>query len=238
MEAEWGPQGPIRPPAAHPEWQGSIPAHYVDRESGCNRGKKVVDHHAKEGVWGIARQGLGGYMTDVQGKLEQEFSQVKRSHPMARYQSQEFIWRPSRRCCAGPNVNEPDKISSRPPFVQRHGSFVVSHAAQSLPPIYDQQVDRYLEGAMVREKKRQVAKERKEMHEAKRMVQGLDDWEGELPQRCGKNTASPATGRLAKSASSSVMDNASPSFSQYSMGMPAGMHRSASDSRMGVSRHR
>lgn len=190
----------------------------------------------KEGVFGIARQGLGGYMTDVQGKLEQDFSEGRRSHPMARHQSQEVIWRPSRRSCAGPNINEPDKISSRPPFVQRHGSFVVSHAAQSLPPIYDQQVDRYLEGAMVREKRRQLAKERQEMRDAKRMVQGLDDWEGELPQRCGRSAATV----LAKSASSSVMDNASRSFSQYSIGTPAGkgLQGSASDSRIGVSRHR
>eukprot|EP00440_Ansanella_granifera_P042928 gb/GFBE01046543.1/.p1 GENE.gb/GFBE01046543.1/~~gb/GFBE01046543.1/.p1 ORF type:complete len:251 (+),score=26.08 gb/GFBE01046543.1/:1-753(+) len=235
-EEDWTPQGPIRPDRNHPEWQMSIPAHFVDRQSGAgnHRGLKQINTPLKEGCWGIASQGLGGYMTDVRGKLEQDFSEGRRAHPMSRFRSDEIAWRPGRRACSGPMVSEPEKITGRPPFVPRHGSFVTSHSARCLPPVYDQQGDRFTENILAKEQRRRVQKARKEVRDAKRLVEGLDEWEGELPMRCATKT-SPSPLELAGYASKSrglgSMVNDTPE-SPFASRYASGMRGSASDSRL------
>eukprot|EP00434_Breviolum_minutum_P039067 symbB.v1.2.034673.t1/scaffold4343.1/size40911/1 len=56
-----------------------------------------VQCEARDGSWGIAQRGLGGYMTDVEGKLYEDCLQVKRFHPNGAMPGQEVAWRPCRR---------------------------------------------------------------------------------------------------------------------------------------------
>eukprot|EP00931_Biecheleriopsis_adriatica_P122683 TRINITY_DN97694_c0_g1_i1.p1 TRINITY_DN97694_c0_g1~~TRINITY_DN97694_c0_g1_i1.p1 ORF type:complete len:286 (-),score=42.79 TRINITY_DN97694_c0_g1_i1:121-912(-) len=248
-DAEWmHPQGPVRAERDHPEWQGSISAHFIERGHGFHRGLKQVDCHSQHGVWGIAQQGLGGYMTDVRGKLEQDVQQGRRAHPMSRYQSEEVIWRPGRRSCAGPTVVEPDKISSRPAFVPRHGSFVTSDTARCLPPVYDPKVDRFQESSVQKDLRRRLQKERKEVRDAQRLVRSLDVWEGELPERCANKVKgspmelagfSTSLASRTRQAEASAESWKSPLDSVYDVGMLGGgppnrMRNSASDPRLAV----
>jgi len=169
-------------------------------------------------------------MTDVAGKLEQDFSQGKRAHPASRFRSDEYEWRSSRRSCSGPNIHEPDKISGRPPFVPRIGSHVQSFAAQSLPPMYNKQVDKFKMGTEEKERRRQLQRARKEVRDAKTMVVGLNDWESELPWRTTQTkSASPIASFIENSKSDS-----SPLITRYSdqVGPPRTLRSSASDSRL------
>eukprot|EP00933_Yihiella_yeosuensis_P037110 TRINITY_DN3097_c0_g1_i1.p1 TRINITY_DN3097_c0_g1~~TRINITY_DN3097_c0_g1_i1.p1 ORF type:complete len:261 (+),score=41.96 TRINITY_DN3097_c0_g1_i1:92-784(+) len=192
------PQGRVVPPHRHPEWQGTIPAHFVDRESGFSRAPALQNPHFKDGISGISMQGLGGYYTDVLGKQAEDLSQGKRLLPASRARSGEYMWRNSRRACSTPSVFEPDKITGRPPFVPRSGSWVTSDPAKGLPPIYDPQAESSMSGNLARLKLKRMQREKQEVRDAKRMVAGLDAWESE---KC--NRGSPG---LHASASAAFLD--------------------------------
>ncbi|CAJ1442273.1 unnamed protein product, partial [Effrenium voratum] len=95
-----------------------------------------VQTENRDGSTGVAQQGLGGYMTDVPGKLREDFLQVKRAHPMRYMRGQEVFWRPGRKVCSEPFPIEPEKLTDRPPFIHRKGSWVPRQASK-VPDKFD-----------------------------------------------------------------------------------------------------
>ncbi|CAE8646276.1 unnamed protein product, partial [Polarella glacialis] len=167
-KSSWTPQGPVKPPVEHPFWQGSISHANMDRTSGLSRGTVKIDSYARDGVCGVAQQGLGGYMCDVRGKLSQDFLNCKKAMPNSQFRSDEYQWRSSRRTCTGPTIQEPDKFSYRPPFVPRHGSYVTLPSAQGLPPVYDSQVEHFNATCLERSRLKRLKAAKQEVREAQR----------------------------------------------------------------------
>mmetsp|Transcript_31499 Transcript_31499/g.38690 ORF Transcript_31499/g.38690 Transcript_31499/m.38690 type:complete len:212 (-) Transcript_31499:92-727(-) len=161
----------------HPEWEGSVSSKFGAR------GTLRVQCEARDGSWGIAQRGLGGYMTDVEGKLYEDFLQVKRSHPNGARRGQEVAWRPSRRNVPGPIPIEPEKLSDWPPWVPPKGTWVPRQQTKVNEDKYDAKVDAFAHNFMQQLRRRQREKQRQEDRDCKRLVQGLDIWEGELRRR-------------------------------------------------------
>lgn len=161
----------------HPEWEGSAPCKFGAR------GTLRVQCDARATPWGIAQCGLGGYMTDVEGKLYEDFLQVKRSHPASAMRGQEVAWRPSRRNVPGPIPVEPEKLSDWPPWIPKEGTWVPRQPRRVQEDKYDAKVDAFAHNFMQQLRRRQREKQRQEDRECKRLVQGLDIWEGELRRR-------------------------------------------------------
>mmetsp|Transcript_47247 Transcript_47247/g.110498 ORF Transcript_47247/g.110498 Transcript_47247/m.110498 type:complete len:230 (-) Transcript_47247:88-777(-) len=174
---DWQPQEKIFAAKDHPEWEGSVSSKFGAR------GYKRVACHAREGISGIAQKGLSGFMTDVEGKLKEDVVQGKMAHPMSRMRSEEIHWRPGRRVIPHPDFLEPEKITSRPPFVPRKGSWVTLHAAKMPDDKFDSKVDNFAANYLRQMRHRRREKQKQEDRDARRMVKGLDVWEGELRTR-------------------------------------------------------
>ena len=161
----------------HPEWEGSAPCKFGAR------GTLRVQCEARDGSWGIAQRGLGGYMTDVEGKLYEDCLQVKRFHPNGAMPGQEVAWRPCRRAVPGPIPIEPEKLSDYPPWIPKKGTWVPRQEKNRHEDKYDAKVDAFAHNFMQQLRRRQREKQRQEDRDCKRLVQGLDVWEGELRRR-------------------------------------------------------
>lgn len=156
----------------------------------------------KEGINGIARQGLGAYMNDVHNKLLEDRSQGLKAVASAPQlpiwaPERENRWRPGRVVCARPEIREPDKLSQRPPFVPRQGSHVTLKAAQALPTRYDDlEHDRYRTNALQRERRLTQDAAFQEAREAQDLVRGLEDWEREHVRGSAERHSVSSRGRL------------------------------------------
>lgn len=203
------PTGPIRPPFAHPEFQGSVPAHWMDRGSGYLRGKPLHNADIRDGYNGIARQGFGPFAIDAGYRVYEESQRRTKQFPDADHRvapwgdhPQELRWKPSRRKLedhefewrVGPStrhggllahVAEPALLSKRPPFVDKQNA---------LPNIYDGEVDRAKQKAfqksMLKRHHKAVAEDRWE----RTQVLNLEDWERSHVNRgFGAGTSGGAT---------------------------------------------
>lgn len=174
---EWPPQEGYPAFQKHPEWEGSVPQKFGAR------GLKRVDCPAREGLTGIAQKGLLGYMTDIEGKRKEDVVQGKMLLPASRMYSDEMNWRPGRRVIPHPTFLESDKITDRPPFVPRKGSWVTLQAAKMPDNKFDSKVDSFAANFLRQMRRRRREKQKKEDRDCRRLVQGLDVWEGELRRR-------------------------------------------------------
>lgn len=178
--------------APHPEWQGSVPCKFGAR------GLKRVECEARDGSWGIAKRGLGGYMTDVEGKRYEDTLQCKRPHPNGSRHGQDVAWRPSRRCCPAPVPMEPDQMTKWPPWIPPKGTWV-PRQAPNMDDKFDMKVDPFSHTFVQRLRRRKREKESLENLQGKKLVQGLDVWEAELRRRriLSKFTGSIPTKQMA-----------------------------------------
>lgn len=186
--------GPIKPSFQHPEWQGSVPSHWMDRGTGYQRGKVLHSSDVRDGFDGVARQGLGAFAVDVPTRLREESMRRTRQNesahlPVAPWgdHPQEVKWKPSRRKLedhefewrVGPRTShagllahagEPEVLSKRPPFVEKGGT-------KALPNVYCAEVERCRQQAiqktMLKRHRAAVAEDRFERSQ----VLGLEAWE-------------------------------------------------------------
>ncbi|CAE7948839.1 unnamed protein product [Symbiodinium sp. KB8] len=93
-------------------------------------------------------------------------------------------------CCENKQLMEPhptflesDKITDRPPFVPRKGSWVTLQAAKMPGNKFDSKVDSFAANFLRQMRRRRREKQKKEDRDCRRLVQGLDVWEGELRRR-------------------------------------------------------
>jgi len=165
----------------------------MDRNSGCNPGKKWVDTHNRSGVDGPCAVGLGGYFTDHHTATLEGRSQGRRGHPdpdNRGWGEREMQWRHSKRGMPEPEhikaqghaglqyKGEPDNITGRPFFVQRKGNHIVHHHAKQLPPTSDDfEAERFQIGHAKKTANRARQKAISEDRREKAMVSGLETWE-------------------------------------------------------------
>jgi len=191
--------GPIKPPFSHPEWQGSVPAKWMDRGSGYLRGKPLHSSDIRDGYNGIARKGLGHYGTDVHfRRYEESLRRTKQfpdmDHHIAPWgdHPQEMRWKPSRRkledhefvfrvgpktCHAGllAHVSEPNLLTKRPAFIDKKGTNAL--------PVFDGEIDRQKQKAIQKQLvKRQKAAADEDRWE-RAQVLDLESWERSHVQR-------------------------------------------------------
>lgn len=196
-----------RPPKVHPEFQGSVPSRFMDRNSGNVPKKRMVETHNRSGFDGPCALGLGGYFTDVAGKVYQDKSIAKMANPgqtrnaTRPWGDGEVVWRPGRHTGYHICKQEPDKLAYRPPFVARKGDFVLYHASQSLQTACDDvEVDRFRQQSAKLAAVKAKQKARQEDRQARAMVHGLENWEREHLGPARRNPA--MTAGLGASASS------------------------------------
>merc|ERR1719198_2067277 len=151
--------GPIKPPFKHPEFQGSVPSHWLDRGSGFPRGKPLHNADIRDGYNGIARRGFGPFAVDAPFRMYEESLRRTKQFPHMDFHvapwgdhPQEMKWKPSRRKLkdhefewrVGPktghggllaHVPEPELLSKRPPFNDKKGT-------NALPNVHDPEVER------------------------------------------------------------------------------------------------
>jgi len=185
--------GPIKPPFQHPEWQGSVPAKWMDTGSGYQRGKPLHNSDVREGYNGVARQGLGPFAIDAPFRLHEETLRRTKQFPSMDHgiapwcdHPRQFIWKPSRRKLedhefvwrVGPktrhggllaHADQPDTISKRPPFVDK--------SAFGAPRPYDLETERCQQKVWNKQqtKKRQAAMA-EDRWERSQVLQ-LESWE-------------------------------------------------------------
>eukprot|EP00929_Paragymnodinium_shiwhaense_P050089 TRINITY_DN25248_c0_g1_i1.p1 TRINITY_DN25248_c0_g1~~TRINITY_DN25248_c0_g1_i1.p1 ORF type:complete len:241 (-),score=18.50 TRINITY_DN25248_c0_g1_i1:311-1033(-) len=199
ISSEW-----VRPPPRHPEFQGSVPAHAMDRNSGSVPRKKMVETHNRSGHDGVCALGLAGYMADVSGKVAQDRSIAKMSNPtMARFNAtpwgeREAAWKTSRATTYHTCPEEPTSFSKIPPFVARRGNHVLYHSAQCLQTACDDvAADRFRQFSAKQAAMKARQRARQEDRQARDLVHGLENWERD---HLGPARRNPAT--MAASASS------------------------------------
>lgn len=186
--------GPIKPPFQHPEWQGSVPAHWMDRGTGYQRGKPLHNCDVRDGYNGIARRGFGPFSIDAPFRLYEESQRRTKQFPEAETRiapwgdhPAEFRWKPSRRKLedhefdwrVGPqtmhsgllaHVSEPDLLSKRPPFVDKG-------PLGKTQPVYDGVMERSIaklaERRLSKSRRAAIAEERWE----RTQVLDLERWE-------------------------------------------------------------
>ena len=56
--------GGAPPLVQHPEWPGAVPSKWMDAASNKVCSREIVETNVRNGVNGVARLGLGGYMDD------------------------------------------------------------------------------------------------------------------------------------------------------------------------------
>mmetsp|Transcript_70942 Transcript_70942/g.178904 ORF Transcript_70942/g.178904 Transcript_70942/m.178904 type:complete len:246 (-) Transcript_70942:76-813(-) len=233
-------------PTQHPLWQGSVSSKWMDSASNQPRGRCMVPCSVNQGVDGVAARGLSGYFTDVPGKLREDRLQVRAfphegplAHSTPPLRGAELNWKTSRRVCAPPTVTEPTRLTAQPPFVPRKGSLVCSWSAQSLPPVYDAEGERYQRAHAEQRERVQKARARQEDRVARSMVLGLEDWErshlgrgpGSLSRRDGTRAAAAAAATASAFAGGKTLDRTSSKHQQP-------LWRSASDTRFEFCRQR
>eukprot|EP00928_Gymnodinium_smaydae_P022947 TRINITY_DN19116_c0_g1_i2.p1 TRINITY_DN19116_c0_g1~~TRINITY_DN19116_c0_g1_i2.p1 ORF type:complete len:211 (+),score=31.10 TRINITY_DN19116_c0_g1_i2:58-690(+) len=201
--AEAAPQHALH----HPDWVGSGSAHFAERNSGYNRGKRRVETFLREGKDGPCALGLGGYHADVFGKRCEDSSigKVRVPPPCSStpWAEREMQWRPGRRMVSQVSRSEPQLISQRNPFVQRRGSYVIHHHATSIPSPGD---DMAADALCAQVMRKQLALKRKEArNEVRRecaMVRDLEAWERDHVRRKGSSSGGQARLRCSPSAPS------------------------------------
>lgn len=226
--------GTVPPPIVHPHWQGSVPSKWMDASTGRLRGTMRIPTSLREGTDGIARQGLGRYAQDVgvrraeeclEGRCKSASTGNLRTSLHTWDHGKEHIWKPCRRVCEKPVINEPDLLSKRVPFVPRHGQFVRSKQAEGLPPLYDPEADNFRQRMVERAAGRRRTTAMMEDQSDQNMVRDLEAWE----RSHGAGTAgSSAATRISKQPESrvdlSLLSHAAPKKSPP--------RRSSSDARL------
>lgn len=207
------PTGPVKPPFAHPEFQGSVPAKWMDRGSGYLRGKPVPHADVSDGYNGVARRGFGPFAMDASYRVYEEGLRRTKQFPGADHRiapwgdhPQEMRWKPSRRKLedheflwrVGPgtghggllaHINEPESISKRPPFIDKTGT-------KALPEVYDAEVDRckqkVVQKVLSKRRRAALAEDRWE----RTQVLQLEAWERSHLNRCALGGLSSSTTAL------------------------------------------
>eukprot|EP00746_Dinoflagellata_sp_MGD_P161161 gnl/MRDRNA2_/MRDRNA2_88207_c0_seq1.p1 gnl/MRDRNA2_/MRDRNA2_88207_c0~~gnl/MRDRNA2_/MRDRNA2_88207_c0_seq1.p1 ORF type:complete len:236 (+),score=35.48 gnl/MRDRNA2_/MRDRNA2_88207_c0_seq1:111-818(+) len=174
----------VRPPPSHPDWQGSLPSKWMDRNTGATRGLRQVPTCCRNGIDGIARQGIGGFGTDWHGRIRDELSEgrSKAANPMLPgWGSREYQWKPSRKVdCMIPSAvvreqMQDVKWTEMPPYVRRRGNIVLDKCAEGFPPTVH---GANLESKVLQKRwqKKHHAARMEDLH-ARHSVRDLDRWE-------------------------------------------------------------
>jgi len=186
--------GPIKPSFCHPEWQGSVSAHWMDRGSGYQRGFAMPHHDVTDGYNGVARKGFGPFAIDAGFRVYEEGLRRTKQFPEQDFHvapwgdhPQEYKWRPSRRKLEDhefkwrvgastmhggllAHVDEPSLLSKRPPFVDKKG-------VNALPNLYEPEMERCRQNAfqkqLLAKRKAAAAEDRWE----RTQVLDLESWE-------------------------------------------------------------
>lgn len=191
--------GPIKPPFAHPEWQGSVPAHWMDRGSGYLRGKPQHHPDVIDGFNGVARQGLGAFAHDAPSRVHEEGLRRTKQFPSADHRvapwgdhPQEMRWKPSRRKLedhefhwrvghgtkhAGllMHTEQPDLLTKRPPFIDKS-----AFAAKPLKDhAYEESEKKVIQKVMTKKRREAMAED---LWERTQVLQ-LEAWERSHVQR-------------------------------------------------------
>merc|ERR1712113_684821 len=133
-----------------------------------------------------------------------------------------------------PVYHEPDKITGRPPFVPRKGTFVRSHAAQGLPPMYDSEVERFKDLATTRKWRKERRAVLQEEFKARSMVLELEAWERSHVGTSNTTSENVAYGTEGNGIRSTMLSYGGESR----MGSKAPLWRSSSDTRLDFCRQR
>lgn len=219
--------GPIKPPFQHPEFQGSVPAKWMDRGSGYLRGKPLPHSDITDGFNGIARQGLGPFGNDSHFRVYEESLRRTKQFPSTDHHiapwgdhPAEVKWKPSRRKLedhefewrVGPktlhsgllsHIPEPDLLSKQPAFVPKGGTY-------ALPAVYDPEVERTKQAWAQKQLIKRQKKAAVEHHMDRSQVLDLENWERSHVRRpmarsatLGASSKSSPDARLQRSQSES-----------------------------------
>merc|ERR1719335_2049217 len=112
----------------------------MDRNTGFARNVRMVETTCRNGIDGVARQGVGGRFRDeiCEGRS-------KAANPFVPgWGVREVQWRPSRKVdvmpvsglVRGQQEFQKIKLTDRPPFVQRRGNIVLNPHAEGFPPSF------------------------------------------------------------------------------------------------------
>lgn len=115
-----GPSGVVGAAVSHGEWPGSTSCKWLDRSSNRVISRKIVDTHCRYGDTGsFANMGPGAYSADPRG-----LPSTEGRDRLVQRQSEEIVWRPSRRTLDEPGMAHLEK---------REGKKAIDHVIEQVP---------------------------------------------------------------------------------------------------------